>query len=185
MTEGELELRASDEERERIAGELAEARVQGRITLDELSERLDLVYAARTRAELEPVIRDLPAVGAPSRRPTRWIVSVLGSSSRTGRWRIERKTRAVALLGGCHLDLRRAEVEGQEATITSFSFLGGINITVPEGVDVELSGFSLIGGRNLELRDVPRKRGAPLIRVRAFAFLGGVNIETPKKKLPG
>lgn len=185
MAGDDLELRASDEERERIAGELGQARVEGRITLDELSDRLDRVYAARTRAELEPVMRDLPVAGAPTRRPTRWIVSVLGGSSQTGRWRIERKTRAIAVLGGCDLDLRRAEVEGAEAAITCFSFMGGINITVPEGVDVELSGFSLIGGRNLELTDAPRKPGTPLIRVRAFAFLGGVNVQTPDEKLPG
>lgn len=180
----EIELRASDEERERIAGELAAARVEGRITLDELSERLDLVYAARTRADLEPVMRDLPAAGEPTRRPTRWIVSVLGGSSQTGRWRIERGTRVIAVLGGSDLDLRRAEIEGPEARITCFAFMGGINITVPEGVDVDLSGLTLIGGRSLEVKDAPRKAGTPLIHVRAFALLGGVNVETPPGKLP-
>jgi hypothetical protein len=184
MSGNEVELRASDEERDRIAGELAEARAQGRITLDELSDRLDLVLAARTRADLEPVMRDLPAVGSPTRRPTRWTISVLGGSQQTGRWRIERRTRAISILGGSHLDLRNAEVEGEEATIVCFSFLGGIDLVVPEGVDVEVGGLTLIGGRHVGLSDAPRKPGTPLIRVRAYALFGGVSVRTPDERLP-
>ena len=185
MPGNEVELRASDEERDRIATELARARAEGRITLDELSERLDLVLAARTRADLEPVMRDLPAEGSPTRRPTHWTISVLGGSQQTGRWRIERKTRAISLIGGTHLDLRKAEVQGAEATITCFACIGGIEVIVPEGVDVDVGGMTLIGGRHVELSDAPRRAGTPLIRVRAYAFLGGITCGRRRKKLPG
>jgi hypothetical protein len=53
-------LRMSDAEREQAAGELAEHYAQGRLTAEEHSERLDQIWAARTRAELAPVFRDLP-----------------------------------------------------------------------------------------------------------------------------
>jgi hypothetical protein len=53
-------LRMSDAEREQAASELAEHYVQGRLTTEEHSERLDQIWAARTRAELAPVFRDLP-----------------------------------------------------------------------------------------------------------------------------
>jgi hypothetical protein len=46
-------LRASDAERERVAGLLRDAAAEGRITLEELSERLELAWAARTQAELD------------------------------------------------------------------------------------------------------------------------------------
>src|SRR4051812_7590767 len=54
-------LRASDTERERYAELLREHAAQGRLTIDELDERLDRVYAARTHGELAPVVADLPA----------------------------------------------------------------------------------------------------------------------------
>lgn len=53
-------LRMSDAEREQAAAELAEHFAQGRLTPEEHSERLDQVWAARTRGELAPVFRDLP-----------------------------------------------------------------------------------------------------------------------------
>lgn len=56
-------LRAADADRHRVAEVLHRAAGDGRITLDELSEQLSIVYAAGTCAELEPLTRDLPAVG--------------------------------------------------------------------------------------------------------------------------
>jgi hypothetical protein len=54
-------VRASDEDRERLATALREHAVAGRISTDELEERLHTTYSARTTAELEAVRRDLPA----------------------------------------------------------------------------------------------------------------------------
>src|SRR5580658_618949 len=53
-------LRASDKDRESAAEVLREAAGEGRLSMTELDERLDAVYGAKTYAELEPVIRDLP-----------------------------------------------------------------------------------------------------------------------------
>lgn len=58
-------LRLSDAERERATAELGEHYVQGRLTVEEHSERLDRVWAARTRGELGPVFADLPG-GTPA-----------------------------------------------------------------------------------------------------------------------
>src|SRR5581483_8438430 len=52
-------LRASDEDRERCAQSLREHFAAGRIGEDELADRLDAVYEARTTAELQAVGRDL------------------------------------------------------------------------------------------------------------------------------
>ncbi len=56
------QLRASDEDRERYAQSLREHFAAGRIAEEELAERLDAVYAARTIAELDAVVHDLPAL---------------------------------------------------------------------------------------------------------------------------
>jgi hypothetical protein len=59
-------LRASDAERERTATLLRDHAGAGRLTPEELDERLDAAYAARTVPELDALLRDLPAQGAAS-----------------------------------------------------------------------------------------------------------------------
>lgn len=54
------EMRASDADRDRVAAALREHCAQGRISIDELNERLDGVYGARTFGDLEKVTDDLP-----------------------------------------------------------------------------------------------------------------------------
>ena len=53
-------LRASDAERERVAEALRRHHVDGRLDTEELQERLERAYAARTAAELRPLLADLP-----------------------------------------------------------------------------------------------------------------------------
>lgn len=53
-------LRVSDADRERVAESLRESCGEGRLRLDELEERLDRAYAARTASELAPLVGDLP-----------------------------------------------------------------------------------------------------------------------------
>ena len=58
------QLRLSDAERELAAADLGEHYAQGRLTADEHAERLDQVWAAKTRGELAPIFRDLPSAYA-------------------------------------------------------------------------------------------------------------------------
>ena len=72
MADQPRELRIGDAERTAAADELAEHYAQGRLTADEHGERLDRIWAARTRADLVPVFADLPgsAYQRPSAYPT-------------------------------------------------------------------------------------------------------------------
>jgi class 3 adenylate cyclase len=184
---GGLTERVADADRDRTVTLLREHVVEGRLTLDEFSERVGLALEARTRGDLQGVMADLPQVSAehlpvpstaPPRQKRRWHVAVMSGHSTKGRWRISGKTNAVAIMGGCDMDLRRAEIEGPEVEITAFAFWGGIDIIVPEGFDVELRGFSFMGGRDLKLRDVPIVRGSPRIVVRGFAIMGGIDVKS-------
>jgi hypothetical protein len=58
------DLRASDEQRERAVREIREHFAAGRLTDDELSERVQAAYAARTEGELNAVLADLPKLPA-------------------------------------------------------------------------------------------------------------------------
>ena len=56
----EWNVRVSDTDREAVAAQLREHYAQGRLSLDELNERLDRAFASRTRADLDAVTSDLP-----------------------------------------------------------------------------------------------------------------------------
>jgi hypothetical protein len=58
--EAQDRMLASDAEREAIVARLQAATSEGRLRLDEFSDRVDQAYAARTRGELARVIQDLP-----------------------------------------------------------------------------------------------------------------------------
>jgi hypothetical protein len=58
-------VRVGDADRDAVAAQLREHYADGRLTLDELNERLDQAFAAKTRADLDVVMRDLPHAGWP------------------------------------------------------------------------------------------------------------------------
>jgi uncharacterized membrane protein YccC len=58
------ELRVSDQERERGVAEIREHFAAGRLTEEELSDRVQAVYEARTQGELQALRADLPALPA-------------------------------------------------------------------------------------------------------------------------
>jgi hypothetical protein len=65
-----VEMRASDEDRQRVVAALERHTGAGRLTLDEFAERVGAVSEARTLAELAAVVKDLPAdaaAGGPDR----------------------------------------------------------------------------------------------------------------------
>jgi hypothetical protein len=175
-------LRASDAERERVAAMVREGAAEGRITLEELSERLELAYAARTRPDLEAVVEDLPGRDAIPRetgrpRAARWTVAVIGNEERGGRWRPGDDTRALALIGDCTLDLRQAEVDGGALTVTAIAVLGDVRVVVPPGVAVELEGVALVGDKKYRVSEAPElPTGAPQLRVTAYAVVGDVTV---------
>jgi hypothetical protein len=68
---------ASDPERERVADALRGHAASGRLDPDELDERLGLAYAARLRADLLPLLADLPAPAGAPRRPMPNLVPLL------------------------------------------------------------------------------------------------------------
>ncbi|HEV3264022.1 MAG TPA: adenylate/guanylate cyclase domain-containing protein [Acidimicrobiales bacterium] len=175
--------RAADADRDRTVTLLREHVVVGRLTLDEFSERVGSALAARTRGELEALVADLPAQPEPEPEATRrhvrrWIVAVMSGATAKGRWRVGDHTTAIAVMGGCVLDLRQAEIYGSEAVINAFAIMGGIDIIVPEGIDVELAGFAVMGGRNSRIRDIPIIPGSPRIIIRAFPIMGGVEVRS-------
>jgi DUF1707 SHOCT-like domain len=173
----EPDHRVSDADRDDVVERLRLACAEGRLTLEEFSDRVGEVYEARTGAELAEVTADLPVVVEPPEpvRHTRWVVGVLSGTRRSGPWHPARETRVVAILGSCQLDLTTADLE-PVTEIMVVSLLGGVEILVPEGVGVDLGGFALLGA--LEDRTTGHPHGGPVVRVTSRALLGGVTVRT-------
>ena len=187
-------MRVSDSDRERAADVLREAAGHGRLTMDELDERLELTYAAKTYGDLAAVTRDLPGpaqvpsavqpamagrIGGTPR--SKFSVAVMSGARRMGRWVVPRNYVSVAVMGGIELDLREAQFSEPEVTIHAYTLMGGIEITVPEDVDVDVSGFAFMGGfdHNASGPGVP---GAPRVRIIGFALMGGVDVRRKPQK---
>jgi hypothetical protein len=60
-------LRASDADRERVAEALRQHHVEGRLDAEELTQRLDQAYAAKTLGDLDVITTDLPPIRTPAR----------------------------------------------------------------------------------------------------------------------
>jgi DUF1707 SHOCT-like domain len=192
--------RASDAAREAVVGRLREAAAEGRLTVEELAERIDAAYAARTQEELEPLTADLPAA-APGASPAAvgegmpvgtgggaaptLVLGILGGGDRRGRWRVPERMTVVNVLGGADLDLREATFAAQDVTITVNCFMGGAQITVPPHVNVVMEGIGIMGGYSGPGTRVAARLDAssPTVRVRGVAIWGGVSVD--RKPLRG
>jgi class 3 adenylate cyclase len=182
-------VRVTDAERQAMVARLQRACGEGRLNLDEFSERVGLALEARTAADLELLTTDLPALEAPAtavalppRHQTSWVVGIMSGSDHRGRWHPAPVTNALALMGGCTLDLRAAEIEGAELVINAVAIMGGIDVIVPEGIQVEMTGLAIFGGKDCRVPDVRPVPGSPVVRVRVFALMGGVTVRTGKRR---
>jgi hypothetical protein len=191
------QLRASNADRERVAKILHDAMAEGRLTVAELEERLDTVYAAKTFAELEPVTRDLPvhmpqptppqrAAAVPARvggagGPASSI-AVMSGVDRRGEWVVPAHHSAVAIMGGVKLDLTEATFAAQETTIQIFTFWGGVDVIVPEDVVVRVDGIGFMGAFDDKTRASTAPAGAPVVRITGFAMMAGVDVRHPRRK---
>jgi DUF1707 SHOCT-like domain/Cell wall-active antibiotics response LiaF, C-terminal len=169
-------LRVSDEERDAVAVVLREHCVAGRLTLEEFSERTDRALEARAKEELDALTRDLPepAASPEPRIGSRTSVMLIGGLERRGRWRLPERLRMIGLIGGAELDLSDAVIEAQTTTIEVWWAIGGLEVTVPEGIQVDIEGVTVIGGAENE--SSASRPGAPRVIVRHNALIGGTEV---------
>ena len=172
-------LRAADADRERTVATLREHAVEGRLSLEEFTDRMSTAYLARTKDELEELLRDLPSGGTTPvsrRKPTRLVFSVLGSSEREGRIRVKRRVACLTCFGNVDLDLRQATLERDVVTIVALGMFGAIDVYVPEGVEIDLHGFALGGHKRARGNDPPPRSETPLVRVFAISVFAGIDV---------
>ncbi|MER5650471.1 DUF1707 domain-containing protein [Streptosporangium sp. NPDC002524] len=145
------EVRASDHDRDRVAEVLRVAVSEGRISLEELNERVDRTYAARTLGELDDVVADLPGPGllseplpsprtaplpVPAGGDTLQLHTVSGRVTQVGRWSVPPYLSAKAgRWGKVKIDFTQADCPHREVLldIEITSWFGDIVVVVPRG----------------------------------------------------
>ena len=196
MTDDALpQLRASDADREETAEILRQAAGDGRLTLDELEERLNQVYDTKHHHELAKLTADVvphpqhqAVPSGQSRMPVRhgeegagWLVSIMSGRDRKGRWRVGRHLKVVDIMGGSNLDLNDAELTDKDTTITVVAIMGGSEIRVPEGVNVQVSEFAFMGGNDCALGDELPDPGGPTIHLKMVSIMGGSSVKRGRR----
>ena len=199
-------MRASDADREQVAEVLRAAAGDGRLTLAELQDRLEALYAARTYGELEPVVSDLPVSTLPSAKrlappqaspvtarpaspdrvggkPTTWVAkAVFGGIARRGQWVVPSELRVKAVFGGAELDLREARLETDDVVMHVKAVFGGVSIILPDDVIAVVEGTGMFGGFDDQAATRQPPPGSPVVRITGKAVFGGVSVQ---RKPPG
>ena len=172
---------------------LTTAYAEGRLSREEHDERLDQLLEAKTFDDLIPITSDLVVVAPSAPAPTSNVaidttqttdepdrhIAIFGGVTRKGDWRVRRKTQSFALFGGMDLDMREAVFEAPVVEISGFWCFGGLDIKVPEGMQVRDQTGGIFGGT--DVRDLGEPiPGAPTLVIKGVALFGGVSVHGPK-----
>jgi hypothetical protein len=192
-------LRVSDHDRHKVAEVLRTAAGEGRIDLEELEERLEAAYAAKTYGELVPLTVDLPtsAISVPAAPsvPTPGghapaasysaSLSVMGDCTRRGVWTIPERHTAFSMMGSVTIDLREALFTSTETVIDAYAIMAGIEIIVNPWTNVVVDGVGVMGDMSEARSSVPVELSAssPTVRVRGMALMASVTVK--RKTMPG
>jgi len=155
------ELRASYEDRDKVAEQLRVAAGDGRLTADELDQRLEAALTARTYGELAALTADLPGVArvepdVPAVRPQRAGRIDVGSASvkREGQWEVPQHLDVRIGSGAVVLDLTRTTVPHSRVEIDAEVRSGSLKIVTRPGVVVDATDVTLRSG-NVKIRSWP------------------------------
>lgn len=175
-------MRASDDDREAVAELLREAAGDGRISFDELEERLENLYAARTYAALEALITDLPKPGqlAPGDDELR-LSAPFNDEKREGRWHVPARIVLTTVFGNIKLDFTEAVVRSRDVLVEAQAGGGSIVLVVPEGYAVDVSGVRSILGSAKSKVTARYDSGSPRMVVTGTAFMGDVIVRHPRR----
>jgi Domain of unknown function (DUF1707) len=179
-------IRISDADRERAAERLHQALAEGRITVQELEDRLSTVYAAKYEADLVPPLIDLPggqiavasaAAPVPAAN-TEPVVLRAGMSTikRTGAWSVPAKLRVQSGMGSVVLDFVEADNPHPVVEVELELGAGSAKLIVPDEATANIDGvIAAMGSVKSKLPSTPRA-GVPHFIVTGRASMGSVTV---------
>jgi hypothetical protein len=146
------QLRASHEDRDRVVEILRVAAGDGRLTAEELDERLEAALTARTYAELAVLTTDLPAAGSapgvavPEPKDVVRIDCGSGSARRDGRWVVPHRIDVRVTSGSVKLDFTEAAVTQPSLRIDAEVHSGSLTLLTRPGIVVDADEVSVRSG---------------------------------------
>ncbi|MFJ6000384.1 DUF1707 domain-containing protein [Streptomyces sp. NPDC092370] len=182
---GSPEVRASHADRDRTVDMLRVAAGDGRLTLEELDERLEAALSARTIGELVVLTADLPAPAgqAPVGAEDVDRIRQEGASTRRGDgWTVPRRLEIRSAWGEVTLDLTDAVITHDTLDIDLDLRAGALKLLTRPGVVVDTGGLVL---RYSEIK-ARRPADAPVllrIRITGAIHYGQVVVRPPRRVL--
>ncbi|HEV2374448.1 MAG TPA: DUF1707 domain-containing protein [Streptosporangiaceae bacterium] len=147
------ELRASHEDRDRAVEILRVAAGDGRLSAEELDERLEAALTARTYGELAVLTRDLPAVpgasavaAAAAPKDLVRIACASGSASRDGSWVVPKRMEVQVTSGNVRLDFTEAVFTQPLLQIAAEVRSGSLTLVTRPGIEVDTGEVSVRSG---------------------------------------
>lgn len=151
------ELRASHTDRDQVVEKLRVAAGDGRLTPEELDERLEAALNARTYGELAALTTDLPAVRSLAGVAPRQARDLLrfdrrgGNVNQSGHWVVPARIEADVRGGRVKLDLTEAVITYPTLAIDADVRGGNVILVVKPGVAVDANDLAIAGG-NVKFR---------------------------------
>ena len=178
---------AGDHDRDTSIEQLSDAVAEGRLTLEEFSDRVELAHAARTQNELARLTGDLPAV-RPAAPPAAAAVSrraVFSQLVRRGPWELEQRSSCRCIFGTVVLDLTQVRLSGAETELDIFNLFGTVTVIVPEEVQITVTGGGAFASQVIDPPGRPAAPGAPRLRIHARGPGGTLYVRAPSERSPG
>ncbi len=174
---------ASDAEREATVDLLRRAVVDGRLTLEEFSDRVGLAQVARTDQDLAVLGSDLPA--APTAVALTDVArhrALCSRIARSGPWELPVHSSYRCLFGTIDLDLAQVRLPGPEVEIEIFNLFGTVTLIVPEGVRVSVEGGGPFASQVINSPEAPPVAGAPVLRIKASGPGGTLYVRNQRER---
>src|ERR1022692_1623300 len=147
------QVRASHEDRDRVVELLQVAAGDGRLTAEELDERLEVALTARTFGELTALLTDLPGVSGfaagalvPEPKDVERIHCVSGITRRDGRWVVPLRIEVQVTSGTVTLDFTEAAITRQSLQIDADVRSGVLTLVTKPGVVVDAGDVAVRSG---------------------------------------
>ncbi|GAB3496668.1 DUF1707 SHOCT-like domain-containing protein [Amycolatopsis cihanbeyliensis] len=165
--------------KEAAQARLEQAVGEGRLTLDEYTDRVAQVWAATSTGMIDSALSDLPApLVRPEPAATRMSIDVIFDDvKRSGRFALSSGDRVTGFFGDVKLDLRQAVLTEQVLKLNVSSVFGDVRVTVPEGIEVEVTSFTLLGDRDIQTTS-ERVPGSPRLLLKANTIFGDIRVRS-------
>lgn len=188
MEDGVLDQRnllVSDAERLHVVQLLERATGLGRISLAEFSTRSERAMAARTRAELNSVLLDVPGMVLNQAVASGELVlghNAMSSLERRGRWTVPGRVVLRGTAGNTLLDFTEAVIAEPVVTIELHNALGTTTLILPVGATVNVDSLTMTAGNVTDKVGPGSAPGDPHFILTGAVRFGSVEIKHPARK---